>query len=171
MFGAVSQANQVEHCPRSIPRLALLGSRRWEQADHTAQDSAAEVDMAGDQHIVERSQIAEQADILKRPGDAALDDAVRRPAGDVLSIVAQFAARRGGKPGDHVEQRCFASAIGADQAENLIFVDHERHIIDGNQAAEMSGQALHFQERSALRSTLLFLILIGHKITEIMVSE
>src|SRR5690606_19598977 len=48
-------------------------------------------------------------------------------------------------PGEQVEQRALAAAVGADDADDLGLLDVERHVVDRVDAAEGAGQVGDFQ--------------------------
>ena len=63
--------------------------------------------------------------LLKGPGVA---DRIERQHRDRSSI-------RATQPFDALHRRCFARAIGADEPEDLTFLDVERHVVDGDRPA------------------------------------
>ena len=57
----------------------------------------------------------------------------------------------GSTPGDQVEQRRLAGAVGADQADDLAAPDRNRDIAVGDEAAEALPDAAGFQQRASSR--------------------
>src|SRR5690606_21591195 len=58
-----------------------------------------------------------------------------------LAVECQLAGICGINARQHIEQRGFASAIGADQAENLAAAHADRHFMQRGQAAETFADA------------------------------
>ena len=75
--------------------------------------------MAADHHVFQRRHVAEQADVLERARDARLDDPVGLEPDQIAAVEFELAAVRHVKPGEHVEQRGLAGAVGTDQAVDL----------------------------------------------------
>ena len=90
-------------------------------------------------------QPAERPRDLEGAADAAIDDAVRRAARDLVALEADRARGRRQRAGEHVEDRALARAVRADQAEDLALLDLERHVVDGGEAAEALDQPLDRQ--------------------------
>ena len=65
----------------------------------------------------------------------------------VLPSTRDGAAGGGQHAGDQVEGRALAGAVGADQRDDLAGLDVERHIVDGDHAAELLARALDLQQR------------------------
>ena len=87
-------------------------------------------------------EMREQADVLKRARNA-LDGAFRGP-GVVhhLPFEHDLSGVGGEQPGDEIEQRCLAGAVGPDQRVDLTFGDVRAHLVQGVEAAEPLGQSL-----------------------------
>src|SRR5439155_17690252 len=89
-----------------------------------------------DEHVLPHRHLAEDARDLERPGQAALGDPVRRPAGDGLALEYDVAPVRIEHACDEIEERRLARAIGANQAGNLACLDPEGRAVHGRDAAE-----------------------------------
>jgi hypothetical protein len=94
----------------------------------------------------------EQLDVLEGAGDAELGDVVGRLLRDVLVLEEDAARGRPVDPRDQVEDRALAGAVGADDREDLTFLDRERDCIDGLETAEMQRQVLGAEIAHRLRS-------------------
>src|SRR5579863_3545010 len=101
--------------------------------------------------IFEYGQFLEDVGALERASDPHAADAVRRRAGDVAAVEPYRAAIRPQMPGDQVEQRRLAGAVGADHGRDLTGIDRQADIADGAEAGEGFAQAGDFKhgERSA----------------------
>src|SRR5438552_26108 len=99
----------------------------------------------GERDVLEDGETAERARDLKGAADAAIDDAVRGRACDLVTIELDRA--RGGhqRAGEHVEDRALARTVRADQAENLALIDLERHAVDRGEATKTLHQAIDDQ--------------------------
>src|SRR5262249_62131330 len=67
---------------------------------------------------------------------AAAGDAVRGQAVDALGRVPDLAGARAVYPSDEIDQRRLARPVRPDQADDLARCELERHVVDGEQAAE-----------------------------------
>ncbi len=79
---------------------------------------------------------AEQAEILEGAADAERGDAVARRLEQRAPLEADRAAVEAIEPGQAVEQRRLAGAVGPDQAEDLAGRDVERDAVERDDAAE-----------------------------------
>jgi hypothetical protein len=66
--------------------------------------------------VVDHGQVAEQADVLERSRDPEPRDPVGGRPGDVTTIEPDRARRRLQEPGEHMEERRLARAVGSDHA-------------------------------------------------------
>ena len=99
-----------------------------------------------DHHIVDRSHEREQPDVLKRSRDAQLGDPVGwKPA---IETPSRRDCSRGDreKPGDAVECRRLARAVGPDHRQDLALVEAEADVRHGEKAAESLGHAVELEE-------------------------
>ena len=97
-------------------------------------------------HVLLRGHVAEQADVLERARHAELCDAVRRQAGIARTLPSRLLKRtppRRGRvePGEDVEERRLAGAVGPDQGDDGALGDREVDVVDRDQAAERCGAA------------------------------
>ena len=87
----------------------------------------------------------EQADVLERPGNARVDDLMRLFSVHPLTAEIERALGRLVNAGNQVKDRCFACAVGADEADQFGLADLHVEVIHSFQAAELDTQMLGFQ--------------------------
>ena len=85
-------------------------------------------------------------------------DAVRRRAGDVAPVEHDAAGARRELPGQEIEQRRLAGAVGADDRVQAAGLDAQADIVDRGKRAERLGQVLcledcHDQKRDQASTT------------------
>ena len=97
--------------------------------------------------VLAHAQMAEQAHDLEGAGDAARGDLARRQAGDVGAVAQHAAVLRCYLPGDDVDQRRLAGAVGADQPQDLAGLEAQRHAIERAQAGELDRDLQGFEGR------------------------
>src|SRR5258706_3973682 len=91
-------------------------------------------------------QVAEGAHVLEGAGNAAVDDVPGREPGDVLAVEDDAPGVGAQDLGDQAQQRSFARAVGADQADQLVALELEAHRVHSSQAAEALGDLLDSEE-------------------------
>ncbi len=104
------------------------------------------VEIAGDPDVVEDAQASEKADVLKRAGDAERGDLVGAEAGELFSVEAKAARRRGVNAGDKIKEGGFARAVGADEAVEFAGGEREIHGVDCGESAEADGGLVELEE-------------------------
>ena len=109
--------------------------------------------MRAERDVLEHGHVGDQLDVLERARDAAPDDALRRRLLDPLPLRRDLAAVGGQHAGDQVEHRALAGAVRTDQRDDLGRADVERHVVDGNHAAELLARLAHLAatRRTGLR--------------------
>ena len=85
----------------------------------------AVVRVGADHHVLERSHLAEEPDVLERAGDAESGDLVPLEPGEGLAVESHLAVRRLEHAGDDVEDGRLAGAVRPDEPEDLAAVDVE----------------------------------------------
>ena len=80
--------------------------------------------------VVEHGLPGQQAEVLEHHGDA-----VGRPALDRLAVHQNAAAAQIGEAGDAAQQRGLAAARRAHDAHDLVALDAERHLVEGDDGA------------------------------------
>ena len=118
VVGALGDADVLEQLEGALFDRPLLATRAG-VAQHRAEHAGAGAHVPADHHVLERGEVAEQADVLERPGDAARGDVVRLQAAERLPGERERAAVGRVDAGQHVEERRLAGAVGTDQAVDL----------------------------------------------------
>ncbi len=118
-------------------------------AHHRAPQARLGAQVLADHDVLQRRQRGEQADVLERSRQAFIGNLVGFEPGQLHAL--KVAAARFGdvQRGHDVEQRGFARAVGADQAEDFAFADLKAHVFQSLQAAKALAQALGDQQRLA----------------------
>ena len=114
--------------------------------EHFAPQARLAVGVAADQKVLQHGGVLKQLDVLEGAGDA-------QPRNLVWCLIGQ--AHRALRPGvvdharggrvdaaDQVEYRGLASAVGANQGEDLAALDVEADLVDGQHAAKAHAQVL-----------------------------
>src|ERR1700736_693748 len=104
---------------------------------------------ARDRHgqIFGRRELDEQLWNLKRPGDTEPGDISWRAPCDIHSVERDRAAIGLEITGDHVDEGCFARAVGADQADLLTGRDIDRQGVGGDYRAKALFKSTHGKDR------------------------
>src|SRR5690606_6763384 len=87
----------------------------------------------------------ERALYLERTSHAQSCTQVGRTARHAATEEVDLTAVHLGVAGKGVEQRRLAGAVGPDEAEDGAFVELQRDVVDGDEAAELYGYAFSFQ--------------------------
>ena len=104
--------------------------------------------MRPDQHVVEDAEVAEHAAVLERAREAGRGQPFRPRPGHVGAGEAHRAGIRPVEAADQVEQRGFAGAIWADDADELAIGHVEVNAGHRRDALEAPDQAAHLQQRA-----------------------
>lgn len=107
--------------------------------------------MRADEDVVHDAEIAEDAPELERARDASGREPFRRQTRDVTAFEANLASVGPVQPGDEIEQRRLAGAIGADDADELALGEIEVDRVDRGEAAEAPRQPAQGQHGIELR--------------------
>ena len=141
--------------------LAQIGER---QGGRAAVEHAAEADARGDGarvlvdmgigeqprelvgqqrelDVFQHGLAVQRARMLEHDAGAHARDLVRRPAGDLDAVDAHRAGIGALDAHDQLHHGRFAGAVRADQAQNFAGLNAERHVLDGDEAAEALGEA------------------------------
>jgi len=111
--------------------------------------------MLGDQEVLDRRHVLEQPHVLEGSHHAFTGDLMPGQAFDRLAVEQDAATARLVEAGQAVEHRGLASAVRADQGDDLFFLDGQGHAVDRQQAAEAHAQIFDFQDLAAhLRSSM-----------------
>src|SRR5665213_2147510 len=91
--------------------------------------------------------VGEQPDVLEGAGDAGARDPMWRLRGDPRAVEQHLAAAGAVRPGDDVEGRGLAGAVGSDDADDLVRPDLERDVGESLYAAEHLAYMVQGQQR------------------------
>ena len=105
-------------------------------AQHGAEDAGAGANMTADHDVFTRGHVAEEADILEGPRDSASSHFMRAFQAQGRTAKQHFAAVARVEPGEHIEQRGLAGAVGPDQAVDFAAADGQRDILQRLHAAD-----------------------------------
>ena len=97
-----------------------------------------------DVEVLQHRQLLEHARGLERAADAAAGDLVHLLAQQLDAGLADRSGR-GHQPGDRVDHRGLAGAVGADQEPQITLEQREVDVADGLEAVEIDGQAADFE--------------------------
>ncbi len=100
--------------------IAASSRAKRAEPDERLQRAGVAVEIAGDADVVENRERAEKPDVLKRAGDAELDDLVDAQAREVAAAERHVAVGRLVDAGDEIEDRGLARAVGPDEPAELI---------------------------------------------------
>jgi hypothetical protein len=100
------------------------------------------------EEILERGKLGEDADDLEGPPDALVKDLVGLEAVDAPPLEPDLPAVDLLHPGDAVEQRGLARAVGADEPVDMPRLEGERHAVHRRDAAEALHHAVHLEQGS-----------------------
>lgn len=100
----------------------------------------------GDFHIVQHGQFGKQPDVLEGPGDSHLGHLVGFLPIDPLAVEGDFPFRRFIHPGQHIEGRGLAGAVGPDETDQFPFVDLHGQVGYSPQAPKDHGRIIHFEQ-------------------------
>jgi hypothetical protein len=99
-----------------------------------------------DEDVLDRGHLLEETDVLERPADPALDDRVRRLAGDVLAVEHDAPRGRHVDAREHVEEGRLARAVRPDQRDDGAAHDREVDVVRGDEAAELLPHLLRHEQ-------------------------
>ena len=88
----------------------------------------------GDLDVLEHRHARIDIDALEGSRQPQLDDAMWRRPGDILALETDRAAVQTEMPGDQIEQRRLARAIGADNGMFLALFQIDRDVVNGDEA-------------------------------------
>ena len=101
--------------------------------------------MPPDLDVFQHGEVVEQLHQLEGAHQPASGDALWRNAGQLLVLEEDAAFGGVDEPGDHVEQRRLAGAVGADDGGDTLGGNLEAHVVDREQAVETARQFLDTQ--------------------------
>jgi hypothetical protein len=101
--------------------------------------------MPPDLDVLKHGEVPEQLHQLEGAHQPARSDVFRRNAGQLLVLEEDAACGGVEEPGDHIEQRRLAGAVGADDGGDTLRGNLEAHVVDREQAVETARQFLDTQ--------------------------
>jgi len=140
----VADSNPVEqrlgllHCSAALLPVPAGPRERIE-------DTRARAHRASDHDILERVEMSEQPDVLKRPPHADGGEPVGRKTRHARAGEPNVTGIGRIDPGDEVERGRLAGTIGPDDRHHRPLRDREAHVIDGNEATEPLRQSFNSQ--------------------------
>src|SRR5665811_2372359 len=122
---------------------------------HNPEGSRMRAAVTADHHILKSCHLAEEADVLECAGHAHTRDPRRPLSGYALAMEKHLT--RCGLIGStyHVEECSLARSVGSYEADYLVLVDVEVHLVDRNQSAKS------LSERMRLKQSLVVGPLLG----------
>ena len=99
----------------------------------------------GDLHVVEHRHGLEQADVLKRAGNAGLYHLIGLLAVELLTAEVECPLRRHIHTGEQVKDRGLACTVRTDESHELALMDLHVEVRHGLQAAERNAEVLRFE--------------------------
>src|SRR4029079_16717702 len=141
--GLVAEADALD-LPRGFRQQSgLVGTV---EPEHARDRTGMPAQMGADRDILQHGHVGYQFDVLEGPGNAELDDFLRRRVVDLGAEHGDRAAARGQDAGNEVEGRALAGAVGTDQGDDLARPDIERDVVDGDDAAELFSRLVDLQQ-------------------------
>ena len=144
------EADEGEQLARPVPRAELLGDHA-RRSEHGPGDGRAETAVLADEHVLEHAHLGEETDRLERARDAAPDDRVRPKPHEARALEHQAACVGPDEPGHDVEERRLARPVRADQPDDGAARNDQVDLVEGDDASEASGHALHLENRRRRR--------------------
>ena len=145
MVGEVLHVEDRQQLQRTLVRLALAPPIRRRAQDARERGVRLGV-VQTDLYVLLHRHGVEQADILKRTGDAHAVDLVDRLAARVVTVEQNRPARGRIHFGEQVEHRGLACAVGSDKASDLGLADGEVEVVDRLQTAEVDTEMQGLQD-------------------------
>ena len=93
--------------------------------------------MGADHYVFNNAEVIEDLDVLEGTGNAHLDNILWPFALDLLAFEFDGAFARNIQTSEHIEYSGLASAVGADDTDDLAFIDVEIHMVHSDEAAEL----------------------------------
>ena len=131
-------------------RLAeLAGSEDGVEPGVLRADVVGGLDVLKDRHLLK------EADVLERPGDPERGDAIGGEPGGRGAVDVDRALGRDVDPGDEVEDRGLARAVGPDEPDKLLGQDRDVEVGDRRQPAEALDDPFNLKKRCLSHGCLL----------------
>ena len=105
--------------------------------------------MLADQDVFQHRELAEEADVLERPGHAVGGDDMRLLPADGLPLQGDLSGRRDVEAAEHVEDRRLAGTVRPDERLNFAPPDLHVHPVHRLETAKVLGQPLDCEQHLA----------------------
>ena len=145
------QIKEVDHLFHSLAMRAFFAADAG-QVKQLFDQVGLPVAVAAHKKIVQHRRLIEQFDVLERAGDAQAGHLVGWQFQQVFAVKCDLALDRCVKPRNQVEDRRFASAVGAHQGENLALFHVHAQLVHGGQPAEFQRDVFKRQKTHLSRS-------------------
>ncbi len=126
----------------ALQRFAL-GAAEGRGFQQAGEHAGFQVLMLRHQQVLNHRHFAEQAHVLEGPHHAHAGDLLARQALQMLVAQHDGAAGRLVETGQAVEDRGLPRAVRANQRDDLLRMQIQRHVVDRQQAAEAHHQAVN----------------------------
>ncbi len=175
--GASHQAHPIQQRHRRGRALPVVTPSSG-QPEHVAHRAGTLQRLDRDLHVFQRGQGRKQPDVLEGASDAEARDLVRLATEDRHAAAGamedDLAALRVVGPGQAVEQRGLAGAVGADDGEHAAAGHRQRHVVQAGQTAETQGDVRDLQDRRTHRRAGRGSLVLGqaaHELLPLMVAS
>ena len=130
--------------------LLLVGPREPpRRRPHTLADLAG----GAEAHVLHHRQAGKRLGQLERADHADAGEFVRRATGDLLAVEVPLPVVGVVEPGEQVEQRCLAGAVGSDQGGDLAALHLDVVDVDGDEPTELTPHRVGDEDRIGLGDT------------------
>ena len=102
--------------------------------------------LAAEEQVARDGELRDQRRVLVDRLDAVGDRVGRVPDVDLPALHVDFAAGRAHRARQHLDQRRLAGAVVAEQADDLVAEDAERHAVERAHASVIFADVLHEDE-------------------------
>ena len=143
--GVFAQAHEVQPLGGMADGLGF-GTTVGRQTQQACQQAALHLGVLGHKQVFQYGELLEEAHVLEGAHQAVTGHLMAGLARDLVAIQPDAAPGGPVEPADAVEDGGLAGAVGADDGEDLVGGDRQRHAIDGQQAAKAHGEVLHGQQ-------------------------
>ena len=143
------QIAEGQHFLDLVAQRGLGGASATVELGHAPDaELALQREVRGDEDVVEHGELGEHLGVLERLDETSGRDLVGAEAAHVLALPQHRAGARRSQPRDHVEERRLAGTVRADDADDLAALDRERHVRDGDQAADALGDRADLKQHA-----------------------
>src|SRR6266568_1076286 len=148
----LAQADEGELGERPLQRRALLLHLAG-RAEHGGEEAGPGAAVPAGQHVLDRRELLEEADVLEGPGHAQHHDAMRLHAQQRPLAEADRPAVGAVVAGDEVEGGGLAGAVRADEPDDGALRHVEGDVVHGGEAAEALRDPPHLEQRAHCASS------------------